>query len=234
MAGIRYKGQIFSGAAAFGTADHVAYDNTESILDSTDVQAALDELGGFADRAIKVYGDAGGSGYTDFNNFPSGTVFWANNTGSNPYANAPGTSAYHVLTAWPLSSHKFQIAINYTGNGLYRRTCVDGTWRAWNNVLEDTGELTLTPKYGATVHYRKLNGIVSVYLPNTQLTGMTASTDNVLGTIPVGYRPRSLSSIARLYGNNGFAYVSENGNVVVSPAAATQYVGFSFTYIPVT
>ena len=44
MAGIRYKGQIFSGAASFGDADHVAYDNTESGLEATDVQGALDEV----------------------------------------------------------------------------------------------------------------------------------------------------------------------------------------------
>ena len=44
MAGIRYKGQIFSGAASFGDADQVAYDNTESGLEATDVQGALDEV----------------------------------------------------------------------------------------------------------------------------------------------------------------------------------------------
>lgn len=44
MAGIRYKDMIFSGAAAFGTADHVAYDNTESGLSATDVQGAVDEI----------------------------------------------------------------------------------------------------------------------------------------------------------------------------------------------
>lgn len=44
MAGIRYKGQIFSGSASFGTADHVAYDNTQSGLAATDVQDALDEV----------------------------------------------------------------------------------------------------------------------------------------------------------------------------------------------
>ena len=44
MAGIRYKGQIFSGSAAFGDADHVAYDNTQSGLSATDVQGAVDEI----------------------------------------------------------------------------------------------------------------------------------------------------------------------------------------------
>lgn len=44
MAGIRYKGQVFSGAASFGDADHVAYDNSESGLTATDVQGAVDEL----------------------------------------------------------------------------------------------------------------------------------------------------------------------------------------------
>ena len=44
MAGIRYKGQIFSGAASFGSADDVAYDNTQSGLTASNVQGALDEL----------------------------------------------------------------------------------------------------------------------------------------------------------------------------------------------
>lgn len=44
MAGIRYKGQIFSGAASFGDADHVAYDNSQSGLTATDVQDAVDEV----------------------------------------------------------------------------------------------------------------------------------------------------------------------------------------------
>lgn len=44
MAEIRYKGQIYSGAAAFGSADDVSYDNTTSGLTATDVQDALDEL----------------------------------------------------------------------------------------------------------------------------------------------------------------------------------------------
>lgn len=44
MAGIRYKGQIFSGAASFGSADDVAYDNTESGLTADNVQDALDEV----------------------------------------------------------------------------------------------------------------------------------------------------------------------------------------------
>lgn len=44
MAGIRYKGQIFSGAASFGSADDVAYDNTGSGLTAGNVQDALDEV----------------------------------------------------------------------------------------------------------------------------------------------------------------------------------------------
>lgn len=44
MSEIRYKGKIFSGAAAFGSADDVSYDNSESGLTSTTVQDALDEI----------------------------------------------------------------------------------------------------------------------------------------------------------------------------------------------
>lgn len=63
MAGIRYKGQIFSGAAAFGTADHVAYDNTESGLTANNVQDALDEVAG-ASSASGVSYDNTQSGLT--------------------------------------------------------------------------------------------------------------------------------------------------------------------------
>ena len=44
MAEIRYKGQIYSGAASFGSADDVSYDNTTSGLTATDVQGAVDEV----------------------------------------------------------------------------------------------------------------------------------------------------------------------------------------------
>lgn len=54
MAGIRYKGQIFSGAASFGDADHVAYDNTQSGLSATNVQGAVDELEAAVDDAKPV------------------------------------------------------------------------------------------------------------------------------------------------------------------------------------
>ena len=44
MAGIRYKGKIFSGAASYGSADEVIYDNTESGLTADNVQEAIDEI----------------------------------------------------------------------------------------------------------------------------------------------------------------------------------------------
>ena len=46
MAGIRYKDKIFSGAASFGSADDVSYDNTASGLTADNVQDAVDELNG--------------------------------------------------------------------------------------------------------------------------------------------------------------------------------------------
>lgn len=161
MAGIRYKGQIFSGAAAFGDADHVAYDNTQSGLTATDVQAAVDEVSNAAnvsydnttsgltatnvqaavnetasraDRGLKTIGDASAAHYTDCNNFPNETVFWINNTGTHPYTNAPGTSAYHIFTFRVLSTHGCQLAVSYIGETMHVRTYVDGVWRAWRSI----------------------------------------------------------------------------------------------------
>lgn len=134
MAGIRYKDMIFSGAAAFGTADHVAYDNTQSGLTATDVQGALDETASRADRGLKIIGDAAAAGYTDCNNFPSETVIWINNTGTHPYTNAPGTSAYHISTFRVLPTHGYQVAVMYTGQSMHVRTYVDGVWQAWRSI----------------------------------------------------------------------------------------------------
>ena len=59
MAGIRYKGQIFSGVASVGDADEVSYDNTQSGLAADNVQDALDEvntrLQNIAIKKAKVY-----------------------------------------------------------------------------------------------------------------------------------------------------------------------------------
>ena len=59
MAGIRYKGKIFSGVASVGRADDVAYDNTQSGLTAGNVQDALDEvntrLQNIAIKKAKVY-----------------------------------------------------------------------------------------------------------------------------------------------------------------------------------
>ena len=44
MGGIRYKGQIFSGAASYSSADDVSYDNSDSGLAADNVQDAVDEI----------------------------------------------------------------------------------------------------------------------------------------------------------------------------------------------
>ena len=44
MAGIRYKGQIFSGTASTKSADEVSYDDSWTDLKANNVQDALDEI----------------------------------------------------------------------------------------------------------------------------------------------------------------------------------------------
>ena len=94
--------------------------------------------------------------------------------------------------------------------------------------LGDSGTQTLT-KFGGTVRYRKLNGIVTVVMENTALSGMTANADNVMGNLPEPYRPGR--QMVSAHWNGGYTYVSGVGNVVVHPTATSQNMGFCYTYV---
>lgn len=102
-----------------------------------------------------------------------------------------------------------------------------------SNHLGDTGELIAGTKFGGTVYYRKRNGFVEVYMPNTYITGLTENADNLLVTIPNGYRPLKFSNIIHIYGGQGFAYVSNDGRVVIHANSGVTggYMALHFTYI---
>ena len=70
---------------------------------------------------------------TDFDSFPAQSIVWANNQGGT-YSNAPGTSAYHVITVKTLSTHGFQVAVRFNGTPVYLRTAADNTWGDWKSI----------------------------------------------------------------------------------------------------
>ena len=103
-----------------------------------------------------------------------------------------------------------------------------------SNNLGDTGELVAGTSFGGTVYYRKRNGIVNVYMANTQLAGLTANADNYLATLPNGYRPAKIYPMERLYSNNGFVYISNNGSIFIhtNSGITSGYMAFSILYVP--
>lgn len=98
--------------------------------------------------------------------------------------------------------------------------------------INTSGVKSLDTKFGgATVKYIKQNGVVSVYLANRQLSGMTANANNSWNTkIQEGYRPLS-EAFARLYNNNGYVYVNTDGTVIINPTSASIWAGFCITYV---
>ena len=96
---------------------------------------------------------------------------------------------------------------------------------------DDTGAIELGTKYGGTVKYIRKSGVVSVYLANTNLTGMTANADNSWNAqLPTGFRPLA-PAFTRLYSDNGYAFINENGTVIVHPTSASGWIGFCITYV---
>lgn len=98
--------------------------------------------------------------------------------------------------------------------------------------INTSGEKSLDTKFGGgTVKYIKQNGVVSVYLANGQLSGMTANADNSWNSkIPEGFRP-PVEAFNRLYSDNGYAYVNTSGTVIIHPTSASIWAGFCITYV---
>ena len=133
MAGIRYKGQIFSGAASFGDADHVAYDNTESGLTATDVQGALDEVRSLAPWTIST-----DLTIKNFNDFPANSIYHLAGTG---YQNSPVASGtcYGVVETIAGGATGYRIqTVSLISNGniskISTRSYAEGSWYPWHDM----------------------------------------------------------------------------------------------------
>lgn len=96
--------------------------NSEISTLTQEVSARIKNVGNFGDT------------YTNVNLLPTNTIGWLNGT-SGKVSNLPLTSAFHMITVFPLSTHGFQIAIKYNADAMYVRTFMDGTWSAWKNLV---------------------------------------------------------------------------------------------------
>lgn len=94
---------------------------------------------------------------------------------------------------------------------------------------EDSGLQTLNGSYGAVFQYRKVNGIVSVSL-NSNLSGLTAGANNLLGTLPEGFRP-AVKPLISAYNGSGYFVLFDNGEIQYRPNAASGWTGFLATYV---
>lgn len=105
-------------------------------LDARQGRALNDEISTLMQEVsarIKNVGNFGDT-YTNVNLLPSNTIGWLNGT-SGKVSNLPSTSAFHMITVFPLSTHGFQLAIRYSGDSIYLRTYADGTWSSWKNLV---------------------------------------------------------------------------------------------------
>lgn len=98
-------------------------------------------------------------------------------------------------------------------------------------ALHDSGWLTLTISHASPIHYRKKGGVVSIEIPNQQFTGLTANADTLLGTLPVGYRPRDMF-IVQGY-NDAFLMVQTDGQILIHTTRSQQYASFLITFMAV-
>lgn len=213
-------------ADEFSNATNVDYDNSASGWIATNVQDALDEMSN-ASVVYRGYFDT----EVDLNDYESPGIY---TFGTAVPTNAPLADAYGTLIAmrghWP-----FQVLV-YANNRIYTRTKTGSpaAWGPWNISAEETGSASAGSTFGGTVYYQRRNGIVFVFMSYSQLTGLTASTDNILGTVPAGFRPFGNSPIQPTNNGDGYLYVQgSTGRVIVHPKpnVTSLYTGFTFTYI---
>lgn len=137
MAGIRYKGQIFSGAASFGDADHVAYDNSQSGLTATDVQGALDELS-TDNVSFKIISSG------SLHDIRETGIFYLTSTVTDKPVNDGG---FYVVTAY----NPDLIVGTYTSMNHYVASVVytNNVWTSLSNTIRKTTITDTTTNTGA-------------------------------------------------------------------------------------
>ena len=108
---------------------------TTSSLSTVATSGSYNDLTNKPDLTTNYVRVGMGNAPLNLNDCVNGCVYWCNNTGGGTtYTNAPGASAYHIYTFKPISTHGFQMAVQFSGNQIYVRTIADNTWGAWKSV----------------------------------------------------------------------------------------------------
>ena len=108
---------------------------TTSSLSTVATSGSYNDLTNKPDLTTNYVRVGMGNAPKNLNDCVNGCIYWCNNTGGGTtYTNAPGASAYHIYTFKPISTHGFQMAVQFSGNQIYVRTVADNTWGAWKSV----------------------------------------------------------------------------------------------------
>ena len=129
MAGIRYKGQIFSGIASVGDADDINYDNSQTGLSATNIQDAVDELDLNSLKSKQQI--------SNFNNVPFTVTFASSEALNNPYSTGWSTVlTYGTVGDQPTVTEEYQqqlvIPWHYGYKSIALRQKEAGTWQPWD------------------------------------------------------------------------------------------------------
>lgn len=124
------------------------------------------------------------------------------------------------------------VSINaYTKLYHMARQMNNGVWGSWTNLsfTEDSGWITLNAT--AKTYYRRKNGMVCVVVANA---GNQLTNNQILGQLPVGYRPAYVATARNRFDNaNGGIVVETSGNVAFQTnqtSGTANYVQCTITY----
>lgn len=148
---------------------------------------------------------------TNLNNLKTAGAYYV----TNSVTNAPDGHTGTVYVAAAVSGvYVSQLFVAKSVAGVYMRRYEDGAWTDWTLISTDTSTATFDVSYGgasATLTVRKKNGYAECNLMIQGSVFSTATGNDLIGTIPSGYRPASTGYAAGIARDgNASGYITAN------------------------
>lgn len=136
---------------------------------------------------------------------------WNSDTNDTPFKSGLTAFGNGFIITYKISEQYYtQLAMAVGDTDIFSRRCDNGSWSSWEIVGGKTSTNSATFNSGITINSQTLRKRGSIVVFGFNLTLPTTSSDTVIGTLPIGYRPS-----ADIYGiaekNNPYVDTIEQG-----------------------
>lgn len=163
---------------------------------------------------------------------------WNGGTNDTPYKSGLTAFGNGIIMTYKISEQYYtQLAMAVGDTNIFSRRCDNGSWSAWEIIGGKTSTDSATFNSGITINSQTLRKRGSIVVFGFNLYLPTTSSDTVIGTLPIGYRPSAdIYGIAEKNNPNvdtieqGFC-IKTNGDIQLTNASSGGICRGSITFI---